>query len=154
MGGRPRPGRTVLLTTHYMREAEELCDRIAIIDHGRLLACDSFAGLRRLVEGGQHVELEVRASDGGAPVLPSLAGVPITWGAPHPERGTRALKFRLPPGGSLADVLRELEARGARIEAIATRETSLEDVFVALVGRGLEESDERGDHAAAPSGAP
>jgi ABC-2 type transport system ATP-binding protein len=151
---RERPGRTVLLTTHYMREAEELCDRIAIIDHGRLLACDSFAGLRRLVEGGQHVELEVRASDGGAPVLPSLAGVPITWGAPHPERGTRALKFRLPPGGSLADVLRELEARGARIESIATRETSLEDVFVALVGRGLEESDERGDHAAAPSGAP
>jgi hypothetical protein len=51
-------------------------------------------------------------------------------------------------------VLRELEARGARIEAIATRETSLEDVFVALVGRGLEESDEREDDGAAPSGAP
>jgi ABC-2 type transport system ATP-binding protein len=151
---REQPGRTVLLTTHYMREAEELCDRIAIIDHGRVLACDSFAGLRRLVEGGQHVELEVRVADGGTPALPSLAGVPIVWGAPHPERGTRALKFRLPPDGSLADVLRELEARGARIEAIATRETSLEDVFVALVGRGLEESDERADDAAAPSGAP
>jgi len=109
---REQPGRTVLLTTHYMREAEELCDRIAIIDHGRVLACDSFAGLRRLVEGGQHVELEVRVADGGTPALPSLAGVPIVWGAPHPERGTRALKFRLPPDGSLADVLRELEARG------------------------------------------
>jgi hypothetical protein len=76
------------------------------------------------------------------------------WGAPHPERGTRTLKFRLPPGGSLADVLRGLEARGARIEAIATRETSLEDVFVALVGRGLEESDEPEDAQAAPAGAP
>ena len=151
---RERPGRTVLLTTHYMREAEELCDRIAIIDHGRVLACDSFAGLRRLVEGGQHVELEVRAADDGMPALPSLAGVQAVWGAPHPERGTRALKFRLPPGRALADVLRELEARAVRIEAIATRETSLEDVFVALVGRGLEESDEPEDGAAAPPGAP
>ena len=151
---RERLGRTVLLTTHYMREAEELCDRIAIIDRGRVLACDSFAGLRRRVEGGQHVELEVRPADGDTPHLPSLAGVQAAWGAPHPERGTRALKFRLPPGGSLADVLRELEARSVRIEAIATRETSLEDVFVALVGRGLEESDEREDDEAAPSGAP
>ena len=151
---RERPGRTVLLTTHYMREAEELCDRIAIIDRGRVLACDSFAGLRRRVEGGQHVELEVRPADGDTPHLPSLAGVQAAWGAPHPERGTRALKFRLPPGGSLADVLRELEARSVRIEAIATRETSLEDVFVALVGRGLEESDEREDDGAGPSGVP
>ena len=151
---RERPGRTVLLTTHYMREAEELCDRIAIIDHGRVLACDSFAGLRRLVEGGQHVELEVRAADGGTPAAPSLAGVQTAWGAPHPERGTRALKFRLPPDRALADVLRELEARAVRIEAIATRETSLEDVFVALVGRGLEESDEREDDGAGPSGVP
>jgi ABC-2 type transport system ATP-binding protein len=150
---RERPGRTVLLTTHYMREAEELCDRIAIIDHGRLLACDSFAGLRRRIESGQHVELELRTADGGTPSLPALAGVPVAWGAPHPEGGTRALKFRLPPGGALADVLRELEARGARIEAIATRETSLEDVFVALVGRGLEESDEP-DEAGPPSAAP
>ena len=52
------------------------------------------------------------------------------------------------------EVGRELEARGGRIEAIATRETSLEDVFVALVGRGLEESDEREDDGAAPAGAP
>jgi len=151
---RERPGRTVLLTTHYMREAEELCDRIAIIDHGRVLACDSFAGLRRLVEGGQHVELEVRAADGGTPALPSLEGVRTAWGAPHPERGTRALKFRLPPDRALAGVLRELETRAVRIEAIATRETSLEDVFVALVGRGLEESDEREDDGPAPPGAP
>ena len=151
---RERPGRTVLLTTHYMREAEELCDRIAIIDHGRLLACDSLAGLRRMVEGGQHVELEVRTPDGGEVAPPALDGVLAAWGAPHPERGTRALKFRLPPGRSLADVLRGLEARGVRLEAIATRETSLEDVFIALVGRGLEESDEPAGAEGAPPGAP
>jgi ABC-2 type transport system ATP-binding protein len=147
---REQPGRTVLLTTHYMQEAEELCDRLAIIDHGRVLACDSLAGLRRMVESGQHVELEVRGADGEAPVLAALAGVPVAWGAPHPERGTRRLRFRLPPGRALADVLRELEAAALRVEAIATRETSLEDVFVALVGRGLEESDEPGEAGAPP----
>jgi ABC-2 type transport system ATP-binding protein len=151
---RERPGRTVLLTTHYMLEAEELCDRIAIIDHGRLLACDSLAGLRRLVESGQHVELEVRTPDGGEVAFPGLDGIQTAWGAPHPERGTRALKFRLPAGRPLADVLRGLEARGVKLEAIATRETSLEDVFVTLVGRGLEESDEPEDDEGAPPGAP
>ncbi len=148
------PGRTVLLTTHYMREAEELCDRIAIIDRGRVLACDSLAALRRLVEGGQHVELELRTPGGGETGAPALDGVALAWGAPHPERGTRSLKFRLPPERALADVLRELEARGVRVEAIATRETSLEDVFVALVGRGLEESDEPAEGGAPPPGAP
>src|SRR5262252_4486433 len=57
---RERPGRTVLLTTHYMAEADQMCDRIAIIDRGRVLACDRPAALRRSVQGGQHVELEVR----------------------------------------------------------------------------------------------
>jgi ABC-2 type transport system ATP-binding protein len=147
---RERPGRTVLLTTHYMQEAEELCDRLAIIDHGRVLACDSLPALRRTVEDGQHVELEVRGVDGDAPALASLAGVAVAWGAPHPERGTRRMRFRLPPGRPLTGVLRELEAGALRVEAVATRETSLEDVFVALVGRGLEESDEGEVTGAAP----
>ena len=73
---RERAGRTVLLTTHYMTEADQLCDRVAIIDRGRLLACDSPAGLRRQVQGGQHVELEVRAD--GAPA-PDLALDGIRW---------------------------------------------------------------------------
>ena len=136
---RERPGRTVLLTTHYMAEADELCDRIAIIDRGRVLACDSALGLRRQVQGGQHVELEVRADDGQIPDLGALTGVPAAWGAPHPERGTRTLKFRLPDGASLVDVLRRLETQGAKVEGVSTRETSLEDAFIAIVGRGLED---------------
>jgi ABC-2 type transport system ATP-binding protein len=138
---RERPGRTVLLTTHYMAEADELCDRIAIIDRGRVLACDSAPALRRHVQGGQHVELEVRAGDGATPDLGSLCGVHAAWGAPHPERGTRTLKFRLPDGAPLTDVLRGLESQGARVEGISTRETTLEDAFIAIVGRGLEETE-------------
>jgi ABC-2 type transport system ATP-binding protein len=135
---RERAGRTVLLTTHYMTEADQLCDRVAIIDRGRLLACDSPAGLRRQVQGGQHVELEVRADGAPAPDL-ALDGIQVVWGAMHPERGTRTVKFRLPPGDALGSVLRGLEGRDIRVESVATRETSLEDAFIAIVGRGLDE---------------
>jgi ABC-2 type transport system ATP-binding protein len=138
---RERAGRSVLLTTHYMAEADELCDRVAIIDRGRVLACDSTAALRRRVQGGQHVELEVRAADGREPDLASLPGVQAAWGAPHPDRGTRALKFRLPEGAPLVDVLRSLEGQGVKVEGVATRETTLEDVFIAIVGRGLEDTE-------------
>src|SRR5437867_5834005 len=138
---REKPGRTVLLTTHYMAEADELCDRVAIIDRGRVLACDSPAALRRKVQGGQHVELEVRSADGHDPDLSSLAGIQAAWGAPHPERGTRTLKFRLPPARPLVDVLHHLEGQNLEVDGVATRETTLEDVFIAVVGRGLEDTE-------------
>jgi len=138
---RERAGRTVLLTTHYMAEADEMCDRIAIVDRGRVLACDTPAALRRSVQGGQHVELEVRPAAGAAGA-PELDGVPLAWGAPHPERGTRTLKFRLPEGRVLGDALRALEARGFAVQAVATRETSLEDAFIRIVGRGLDDEGE------------
>ena len=136
---RARAGRTVLLTTHYMAEAEELCDRIAIIDRGGVLACDSVPGLRRQVQGGQHVELEVRGGDGADGAVASIDDIQPAWGAPHPERGTRTLKFRLPPEVPLVRVLHGLEQRGYTVDGVATRETSLEDVFVAVVGRAIED---------------
>lgn len=136
---REREGRTVLLTTHYMAEADQLCDRIAIIDRGLVLACDTPSVLRRSVEGGQHVELEVRAGIEMSTVE-SLDGVPLAWGAPHPERGTLTLKFRLPDGSQLGSVLRMLESRGCSVQGVSTRETSLEDAFIAIVGRGLDDT--------------
>ena len=149
---RERPGRTVLLTTHYMAEAEELCDRLAIIDRGRVIACDSPAALRRQVQGGQHVELEVSGVAGAEAAVPELPGIQAAWGAPHPERGTRTLKFRLPPEKALVDVLHLLEGQGIRVDGVATRETTLEDVFIAVVGRGLEDTESPDRIAGAPSG--
>jgi len=137
---REREGRTVLLTTHYMAEAEQLCDRVAIIDRGQVLACDSTPALRRQVQGGQHVELEVRVA-GPELDLVLLSGVHAVWGAPHPDRGTRALKFRLPPGEVLGEVLRRLESQQVQVDSVSTRETTLEDVFIAIVGRGLEDTE-------------
>jgi ABC-2 type transport system ATP-binding protein len=135
---REREGRTVLLTTHYMAEADELCDRIAIIDRGRVLAADSPQGLRRHVQGGSHVELEV-AADGKRPELEAIAGLQGAWGAPHPERGTMTLKVHLPEGRPLVGVLKALETHGVQVAGVATRETSLEDVFIQIVGRGLDD---------------
>jgi len=135
---RERPGRTVLLTTHYMAEADQLCDRVAIIDHGKVLACDTPAALRRSVEGGQHVELEVLGVPDG---LAEVDGIPVTWGAPHPERGTHTMKLRLADAGRLPLVLRTLDAKGVAVRGVSTRETSLEDAFIAIVGRGLEEGE-------------
>jgi ABC-2 type transport system ATP-binding protein len=137
---RERPGRTVLLTTHYMAEADEMCDRIAIVDRGRILACDTPAALRRSVQGGQHVELEVRVEAGGGAAPAALDGVPLAWGAPHPERGTHTLKFRLPEGRVLGEFLRILEHDGLEVQGVSTRETSLEDAFIRIVGRGLDDA--------------
>ena len=128
-------GRTVLLTTHYMAEADQMCDRIAIVDRGAVLACDTPSALRRSVEGGQHVELEVLGVPDG---LVEVAGSPVTLGAPHPERGTHTLKLRLADAGRLPLVLRELEGRGVSVRGVSTRETSLEDAFIAIVGHGLD----------------
>ncbi|HTR96488.1 MAG TPA: ABC transporter ATP-binding protein [Candidatus Acidoferrales bacterium] len=138
---RARAGRTVLLTTHYMAEADQMCDRVAIIDRGRVLACDTPAALRRSVQGGQHVELEVRAPDGG--VLDEVEGVRMAWGAPHPERGTLTLKFLLPEERVLGDVLRALAGRGVAVQGVSTRETSLEDAFIRIVGHGLDDEGPR-----------
>ena len=135
---RERAGRTVLLTTHYMAEADQLCDRIAIIDKGKVLACDTPATLRRSVAGGQHVELEVLGVPDG---LAEVDGVAVTWGAPHPERGTHTMKLRLLDGGRLPLVLRTLETRGVAVRGVSTRETSLEDAFIAIVGRGREDCE-------------
>jgi len=139
---RERDGRTVLLTTHYMAEADQLCDRIAIIDRGRVLACDTPATLRRSVQGGQHVELEVRPREAAATTLSRIGDVALAWGAPHPERGTLALKFRLPEDAVLGDVLRTLDERGLIVQGVSTRETSLEDAFIRIVGRGLDDAGE------------
>src|SRR5204863_5538939 len=72
-------GQTIFLTTHYMEEADKLCRRIAIIDHGKLLALDSPAQLKRGVPGGYLIELQVRSHDSAAQsfaaALPSLPGV-------------------------------------------------------------------------------
>ncbi len=139
------PGRTVLLTTHYMVEADELCDRVAIISQGRVLACDSPDALKRRLRRDALFEIEITASNGlNASALETLPGVRRAM-LTEAESGAR-LDLVLATESALADVISVLTERSVRIRHLSKREPTLEDVFVELVGKPLaEEETERPD---------
>jgi ABC-2 type transport system ATP-binding protein len=143
------PGRTILLTTHYMAEADELCDRLAIVDHGRLLAIGTPAELKRRVQRGSIFRLEVDRLDGGPGSLAALPGVVSATlavadaaGDSAEPRQTVVVNLALADDAALGPVVGSLGPMGSSIVSLQKSEPSLEDVFVELVGRGFEESDE------------
>ena len=129
-----RRGRTVLLTTHYMEEAARLCDRVAIVDRGRLLALGTPAELVASL-GAEHViELEIEG-ELAAEALTELPGVEAVRRAETAWRLTvRDVARAVPP------LLALLAVHGLEPRRLATHHATLEDVFLALAGRGLEES--------------
>jgi ABC-2 type transport system ATP-binding protein len=136
-------GRTVVLTTHYMEEAERLCDRIAIVDRGRIVALGTPAELIARVGGEEVVEL--RTVPGlAAAVLAAVPGVQSvrTTGDEH-----RLVVVRLHE--ALPALLERVAASGARADRLATHQATLEDVFLQVTGRRFEEADV----SAAPVGA-
>jgi ABC-2 type transport system ATP-binding protein len=137
------PDRTVLLTTHYMAEADELCDRIAIIDHGKVLACDTPTNLKKLLQKQPVFEIGVMGiTDRNLDSLGQAAGVVRVTGEPDPAGSAYNLKFILEDESAIASVVNALTALGAGITSLNKNEPTLEDVFVKLVGRSLKESDE------------
>jgi len=151
------PGRTVLLTTHYMQEADELCDRIAIVDHGRILALGSPDELKRRVQRESVFRLELDRLDGGVGVLRRLPGVVSAAQAAgdqaegRGEKRTVEVNLVLVDDGALGGVVGALGGLGAQILALRKSEPSLEDVFVELVGRGFDDADEQGDDDRIPN---
>jgi ABC-2 type transport system ATP-binding protein len=142
-------GRTILLTTHYMAEADELCDRLAIVDHGRILAIGTPAELKRRVQRESIFRLEVDRLDGGPGALGALPGVVSATlaatdaaGAPDEARQTVVVNLALADDAALGNVVASLGPLGSSIVSLQKSEPSLEDVFVELVGRGFEESNE------------
>jgi ABC-2 type transport system ATP-binding protein len=139
------PGRTVLLTTHYLVEADELCERIAIVDRGRVLAIGTPAELKRRVQRESIFRLELDRLDGGIARLARLPGVVSAVPASRDgqdERQTIALNLVLADDAALGTVVIALGDLGSHIVGLAKSEPSLEDVFVELVGRGLDEADD------------
>ncbi len=134
-------GRTVLLTTHYMDEAERLCDRVAIVDHGQLIALGTPAELIAKV-GGEHViEFSVANASNGQLDLASLSALPAVQSA-HREEDRYCLTVRQ-LHVALPALLEWLEQTGQALAGLATHEASLEDVFVALTGRHLRDEEVR-----------
>jgi ABC-2 type transport system ATP-binding protein len=128
-------GRSILLTTHYMDEAERLCDRVAIVDHGRVIALGT---PRELIAslGAEHV-LEFAVGDGATldPVaLKAVEGVLAADAADGTIRLQVAELHRAMPA-----LLGELRRRGAQLTELRTHSPTLEDVFVSLTGRRLRD---------------
>jgi ABC-2 type transport system ATP-binding protein len=138
------PGRTVLLTTHYMAEADELCERIAIVDHGRILAIGTPDELKRRVQSESIFRLEVDHLDGGPQSLARLPGVLSAALAAEsdPEQQRVAVNLVLEEDGALGAVVSALGGLGSQILALRKSEPTLEDVFVELVGRGFSDEAE------------
>jgi ABC-2 type transport system ATP-binding protein len=127
-------GRTIVMTTHYMEEADQLCDRLAIIDQGRLLACDTPDHLRAQAPGGTLVELTL---DGDAEAAAQAARtIPGVQRAEGRQAALRAYSDR---GGELIPALiRVAEGQGRTVKNINLATPSLETLFISLTGRKLD----------------
>ncbi len=129
-------GGTVLLTTHYMDEAERLCDRLAIIDHGQVIAEGTPADLIERLGGHHVVEFAVSGNSDGA-TLDIWRALPGVESVRHDD-GFFSLNVRA-PHLTIPALLEAVEHRGSQLLHLTTRQASLEDVFVRLTGRHLRE---------------
>lgn len=139
---REKPDRTLLLTTHYMAEADELCDRLAIIDRGKVLACDTPAALKRRVQTHPLYEIVMAPGSGAWDDLGKLPGVHQSTAATTPT--TVDLKVSLEVESAIGIVVQTLVNRGGHILSLKRVEPTLEDVFIELVGHGLGDEEENG----------
>jgi ABC-2 type transport system ATP-binding protein len=126
-------GVTLLLTTHDMAEADRLCDRIAIVDHGKVIAMDTPRGLRRLLPGSEGLEITLAASGDPRAALDGLGASVDTEADGEDQWKARIYGEDVQPSAAIAAA----EAGGARILDLRRIEGTLEDVFVHLTGRDL-----------------
>jgi ABC-2 type transport system ATP-binding protein len=137
--GLKQSGRTIILTTHYMDEAERLCDRVAIMDHGRIIALDSPEQLIASLGGEHIVEFAITGTDGDrgmvdAAVLTGIAGVM----SHRVDAGLHQLSVR-ELHSTVPLIFAALNAQGLHLSEFRTHSATLEDVFVGLTGRNLRD---------------
>jgi ABC-2 type transport system ATP-binding protein len=128
-------GITVVLTTHYMEEADELCDRLAIIDHGKILIEDTPAALKASIGGDKIVDLKLATSETAAQVVERVTKVE---GVTHAEISKSGVRVYAKSGeGIITKIVNASDGLGVR--DLATTEPSLETVFIKMTGRDLRE---------------
>jgi ABC-2 type transport system ATP-binding protein len=128
-------GQTVLLTTHYMEEADQLCERLAVMDHGRILALDSPAGLKKSV--GADTVVTVQAEGDAAGLAAALRGLDGATDAQVADGGVRL--YVQGADGVLPRVIAAAEGAGVTVTDLQVREPTLETVFITLTGKDLRE---------------
>jgi ABC-2 type transport system ATP-binding protein len=139
-------GTTVFLTTHYLDEADALCDRVAIIDHGRIVALGSPRGLKHEV-AGESVLLTLREQED---VRERARAAQVQLGAEPYVRELSAegseLRLYVDDGGeALPRLLRLLDAHGIGVKSISLSEPTLDDVFLRYTGRSLRDAGTSGE---------
>jgi ABC-2 type transport system ATP-binding protein len=129
-------GQTILLTTHYMEEADQLCDRVAIIDQGRVVALDTPAGLKRSV--GADTTIKV-STDGDAEALAALLRKQIK-GATEATVIDGSVLLGVQGAARVVPTVVEVAGKkGFHITDLSVSETTLETVFISLTGKDLRE---------------
>lgn len=132
---------TVLLTTHYMAEADEMCDRVAIIDRGRILACDSPNTLKENLKEHQIMKIETASIQADFGFIDKMVGVIGYSQTRNIQTGTTTLKIMVTEEEVFLKIMSRLEQEKLKILAINKAEPTLEDVYISLVGRGFEEGE-------------
>jgi ABC-2 type transport system ATP-binding protein len=130
-------GRTLVYTTHYMEEVERLCDRVVIIDHGRVLADDTLAALLASAPAANNLTLQYDLPPDAAALeeltrLPGITRVDLA--------GTQLSVSAADLGTAAPRVLERLAARGFSCQELTSRRANLEDVFLSLTGRTLRDT--------------
>src|SRR3954470_23501052 len=137
-GLREERGTTVFLTTHYLDEADALCDRILVIDHGAIVAEGTPDQLKSQV-GGDVLTVTVAEPGQAGEVARLVAGLP---GAEAPQVVDDRVIGRVPHGGAaLVELVRGLDREGLAISGIESRRPSLDDVFLQMTGRSLRDAE-------------
>jgi ABC-2 type transport system ATP-binding protein len=137
-GLRSSLGSTVFLTTHYLDEADALCDRIFVIDHGEIVASDTPENLKRAVRG-DLVALTVAMEPDLARTADQLRSLP---GAAEVVVAQQVVSARLPNAGqALPGLLKSLDASGIDLVAVDVQRPTLDDVFLTLTGRSLRDDE-------------
>jgi ABC-2 type transport system ATP-binding protein len=137
---------TIILTTHYMDEAEKLCNRIAFVDKGKLISLDTLDNLKRLIPSGDIIEIGCDAITG--PLLDAIRSLNLVNTV---EAQKQKITIRAQNGSRVMPaVFAAFTAQGALMTSIAIRSPSLEDVFIYLTGKKLD--DGNNDAAPAPRG--
>ncbi|MGE0688273.1 MAG: ATP-binding cassette domain-containing protein [Dehalococcoidia bacterium] len=130
--GLVQQGTTLLLTTQYLEEADELADRIAVVDHGKVIAQGTATELKSSV-GGERIEVTVDQHDQVATAAEIMARV--CGGEPHVEHDSRRITMPALEGArQLIQVVRDLDDAGVVVEDIGLRRPTLDDVFLTLTG--------------------
>jgi ABC-type multidrug transport system ATPase subunit len=131
-------GTTVLLTTQYLEEADKLASRVAVVDHGHVIANDTPGALKSQL-GGTVIEMGFANEETAARALPAVTAAA---GGAHVEREERTVRVTSDDGAKmLMGVLRPLDGDGLEPATLTVREPSLDDVFLTLTGHHAEGSE-------------